>query len=100
MFLQGEKLLSLASAVDAATGNRPHAATLHRWRIRGIAGVRLETTCLGGKRMTSVEAVRRFCDQVAAAKDGEAPAQGHAETNRESEARSTRTDAGLAKHGV
>lgn len=66
-----EKLLPLVTAVERATGQRPHPSTCHRWRISGIAGVRLETQKCGGKRMTSIEAVRRFNEAVTRAADGE-----------------------------
>ena len=49
---------------------RPHLATLHRWRVRGIRGVRLETLLIGGRRFTSLEALRRFTSAVTAAADG------------------------------
>lgn len=97
---QNETLLPLSDAVKLATGQSPHLSSLHRWRLRGISGVRLETTCVGGRRMTSVGAVRRFCDAIAVAKDGQASVQSHPETNRQAEARASRTDAGLSKHGV
>jgi len=65
-----EKLLSLPAAVEQATGQRPHPSTLHRWRLRGIKGVRLETVRCGGRRLCSVESVRRFLDGVTEATDG------------------------------
>ena len=64
-----EALYPLAIAVERATGQRPHPSTLHRWRLRGIAGVRLETVRVGGRRLCSVEAVRRFVDRVTLARD-------------------------------
>src|SRR5687768_14797841 len=49
-------------------GRRPgqpvHRATLERWRTRGVAGVILETAKLGGVRVTTVEAVRRFFERL------------------------------------
>ena len=65
-----EKLLRLPDAVEAATGQCPHLSTLHRWRLRGIAGVKLETVRCGGRRLCSIESVRRFLDGVTAAADG------------------------------
>ncbi len=67
-----EKLLPLSAAVESATGQRPHPSTLHRWRLRGIKGVRLETIRCGGKRLCSIEAVRRFLESVTEAADGPA----------------------------
>lgn len=64
-------LLPLATAVERATGQHPHPSTLHRWRLRGIAGVKLSTVRVGGRRMCSVESVLQFLERVTAASDGE-----------------------------
>ena len=58
-----EQLLSLPCAARRLPGH-PHISTLHRWRLRGVRGVRLETTLVGGKRYTSIEALQRFADQL------------------------------------
>ncbi len=92
-----EKLLSLPAAVEAATGQRPHPSTLHRWRLRGIAGVRLETVRCGGKRLCSVEAVRRFLADVTAATDG---ASTPARTSRQRQAAIDRAEAELDAAGI
>ncbi len=68
-----EKLLKLLAAIEAATGQRPHPATVYRWHTRGIKGVRLVTVRLGGKRLCSVEAVLRFVQESTAAADGPQP---------------------------
>ena len=39
---------------------QPHVSTLHRWRLRGVRGIRLETLLIGGKRFSSREAITRF----------------------------------------
>jgi hypothetical protein len=39
---------------------RPHLSTLHRWRMCGCRGRRLESFLSGGRRYTSLEAIRRF----------------------------------------
>ena len=39
---------------------RPHISTLHRWRLRGVRGRRLETFLTGGRRFTTIEAIARF----------------------------------------
>lgn len=49
-----EKLLPLLDAIEEATGQRLHPSTPQRWRLKGVAGVRLMTRCVGGKRMCSV----------------------------------------------
>ena len=53
--------------------NRPHLASIWRWRRVGIAGVKLETVSLGGRcTRTSREALQRFFERVTAVKNGEA----------------------------
>lgn len=95
--MKNEKLLSLPAAVEKATGQRPHPSTLHRWRLRGIQGVRLETVRCGGRRLCSIEAVRRFIDGVTAATDGDAPT---ARANRQREAAIARAEAELDAAGI
>ncbi|MDB4367969.1 DUF1580 domain-containing protein [Mariniblastus sp.] len=56
-------------------GNRPHRSTVHRWRLRGARGVKLETILVGGRRFTSREALLRFFDDSTAAESG--PPIGH-----------------------
>ncbi len=52
-------------------GNRVHPTTVHRWRLRGSRGIKLETLLAGGTRYTSAEALRRFFAGATAAADGE-----------------------------
>ncbi len=52
--------LSVPKAIQAVTGNRPHPSTCWRWSTRGIGGVRLKTWVVGGRRMTTTEAVETF----------------------------------------
>jgi hypothetical protein len=54
------------------TGRRPHIATIYRWMLRGVKGVRLETCLVGGKRFTSHEALQRFSEAVTRAAQGKA----------------------------
>lgn len=49
---------------------RLNLATLYRWQSRGIAGIKLETILVGGKRFTTVEALNRFFAQSTLAKQG------------------------------
>ena len=53
-------------------GRRVHPSTIHRWRMRGARGVKLETLLAGGTRYTSAEALSRFFAATTAAADGEA----------------------------
>jgi hypothetical protein len=79
--LQNERILPLAEAAKSLP-NRPHLATIARWGTRGCRNVVLETLLLGGRRVTSAEALERFFTRVTAAAHG-VPAQ--AETPRQRE---------------
>jgi hypothetical protein len=57
--LLDESLVSLSEATHYVPG-RPHVSTVWRWTTRGLRGVKLETIHAGGKRFTSLEAIRRF----------------------------------------
>ena len=63
-----EKLMPLVEAVDRATGRRPHLSTVLRWCTKG--NVRLESRILGGRRLTSVDAVLRYIEASTLARDG------------------------------
>ena len=92
-----EKLMPLPAAVEAATGQRPHPSTVYRWRLAGVRGVRLETVRCGGRRLTSIEAVRRFLAGVTAATDGvSAPVR----TNRQRQAAIDRAERELDAAGI
>jgi hypothetical protein len=54
-----ETLVSFSEAPNHIPG-RPHISTIHRWRLRGVRGKRLETLLRGGRRYTSLEAIQRF----------------------------------------
>lgn len=55
-------------------GKRPCAATLWRWALRGVRGIKLESIVCGGARCTSAEALRRFFARLTEAADKAAPA--------------------------
>jgi len=56
-----EELIPFQQAGHRIPG-RPSIAALHRWRLNGVRGARLETLLVGGKRFTSAEAIRRFIE--------------------------------------
>jgi hypothetical protein len=62
--LKTEKPLSLAQAAKLIPPTRQdkgvHASTLVRWILHGPRGVRLEAARLGGRWITSPEALERF----------------------------------------
>lgn len=62
--------LPLVKAVYEATGVKPHVSTTIRWCLRkNQFGNTLESWMVGGRRMTSVEAVLRFLAANTAAAD-------------------------------
>ncbi len=80
--VEKEKLISFAQATKILPG-RPNITTVWRWRNRGVKGVKLETILSGGRRFTSIEAIRRFQSAVTAAADG-VPTDGLIPRHRES----------------
>jgi hypothetical protein len=67
--IHSEKLFPLPKAVEKATGQRRHLSTCLRWAKTDRYGVKLESTMLGGRRLTSPEAVLRYMDALTVAKD-------------------------------
>ena len=67
--LLSEQVVTLCEAakrLPRLRKNRPvHVSTLWRWALRGLRGVRLETTMIGGVRVTSTEALQRFFARLA-----------------------------------
>jgi len=94
--IQNESLLSL---VKAAQFHNVHVSTVHRWRLRGNLGVKLETVRIGGKRMTSREALERFHERVTAAADGSV-AVSCPESDRARERRLAKVEAELTAAGI
>lgn len=80
---------SLIPFSDARTafpgGKRLSLATLHRWRLHGVRGVRLETILVGGMRYTSREAISRFI-QAQNADESPTPAVTPAQRARQAKA--------------
>lgn len=78
------KLRPLAVAAELATGYRPPISTAMRWASKGVHGIRLRTWMVGGRRMTTVDAVRQFNAAVTAARrrDASAPRGNAATENR------------------
>lgn len=62
-------------------GSRLHVATVHRWALRGLRGVRLETVQVGAQRCTSVEALGRFFERAARQREAGAAAKTTAPAN-------------------
>ena len=65
-----ERLLTLQQAaklIPGRTGKALHISSIYRWAGAGISGLVLETVQVGGKKMTSVEALQRFIEALTAA---------------------------------
>lgn len=71
--LTTETLKTLAEAARTLPGGPVHVSTIHRWRLKGVRGVRLETILRGGIRCTTDEAIERFFAASTAAADGDTP---------------------------
>ncbi len=50
--------------ISSPKGKPLHLATIHRWRLRGISGVRLQTWKVGRGRYTSIQALNSFIDAI------------------------------------
>ena len=72
--LTRERPLSIVEAVKHLprqnSGKRVHVATVYRWIAHGISGVKLEAVRIGGRSVTSVEAIQRFADRCTEAAAG------------------------------
>ena len=59
--VEAETLVHFPDARSAFPGDKRHSlASLHRWRLKGVRGVKLETVLICGLRYTSKEAIARF----------------------------------------
>ena len=71
--LKNEKLIpfsKLPEWSESNLGRRLNRSTFHRWRTRGIRGVKLETSLVGGYRVTTHESLTRFFSRTTAAAEG------------------------------
>lgn len=64
-----EELLTLKQAAKILPGY-PHVSTLHRWRTRGVNGVKLITKKVGGRRVVNFGDLEDFVEATTAAADG------------------------------
>jgi hypothetical protein len=67
--IKAETLLTFHAAANSLP-TKPHISTIHRWRLRGIRGVKLDSVLVGGVRYTSDEALQRFFECTTAVADG------------------------------
>lgn len=62
-------LRRVPSWLEERGGKRVSQATIHRWRLEGVRGVRLEAIKIGGTFHTSIEALERFVSALTAAQE-------------------------------
>lgn len=65
-----DDLLPFRKAASILPG-RPDISTLHRWRTKGVRGIRLATVRIGGRRYVSRDALVKFSEQITSLVDGE-----------------------------
>ena len=68
--LTTETVFPVAEAPNHIPGH-PSQASVWRWVLKGVGGIKLESILIGGKRFTSAESIQRFCDRRTAAANGE-----------------------------
>jgi len=56
---------AIAKRLPKINGNKIHPSAIWRWARKGVKGVRLETRRLGGRFVTSMEAIERFSKALA-----------------------------------
>lgn len=84
--VETEDLIPFSEARTAFPGGkRLSLQTLHRWRLSGVRGVRLETCVVGGLRYCSRESISRF---IAAQNASESPAPAITAKQRRTQAES------------
>jgi hypothetical protein len=93
----GSETLQTFAEAAGELPSRPHVSTLHRWRLRGVRGVKLETCVIGGRRFISKEAIRRFAEATTAAADRQPAAAPTPPRRRRAIARAV---AKLSKDGI
>ena len=54
------------SKLPSLLPSRPHLSTCHRWRLRGVRGIRLQTLLIGGRRFVDRDDLNRFVEQLSA----------------------------------
>ena len=61
------------SHLEKRLGKRVHIISVHRWANKGVAGVKLATLYIAGRRYTSKEAIERFFVESTRAKNKSKP---------------------------
>ena len=105
--LTNETILSFSEAaarLPRVNGKRIHPSSLWRWARKGVRGVRLETRLLGGRLVTSLEALERFTTRLADIYPPERPSRSPSHRKARSSAKRRRgveqAFQDLEKHGI
>jgi adenosylmethionine-8-amino-7-oxononanoate aminotransferase len=91
-----ENVINITQAANQIPG-RPHRATVWRWILNGLHGIRLESVKVGGRRFTSEEAIERFIARTTAVANGEQPP---ACTRQEQERAIRSAEQVVREHGI
>lgn len=89
--LLAETVIGLPAAAkkwrDISRNGKPlHISTFHRWIKTGVQGVRLDATRLGGRWVTSIEALQRFADKLTACEPPPTPKAAPSTSHRAAQA--------------
>jgi len=97
-----EQLISLSEALrilpPGRRNKRPHLSTILRWIWHGVDGVKLEACRIGGRWLTSKQALQRFSEALTPDAADTAPAVPRAPATRQRE--SDRAGRALDKVGI
>lgn len=65
-----DDLIPIERVPKILPGN-PNISTIHRWRTKGVLGIRLHSVRVGGRRMIPRESLIAFISAITAAVDGD-----------------------------
>lgn len=91
-----ESLLTVTQASQQIPG-RPHVATVWRWILKGLNGIKLGSVKVGGRRYTSAEAIESFIADSNAG-NSSIDSSNHDSTRREQSI--ARAESELARDGI
>ena len=67
--IHSDSLLTISQAAKSLP-TRPNVSTVWRWIQRGVRGVKLDSVVVGGRRLTSKEALQSFVERSTANSSG------------------------------
>lgn len=97
MSILNGKYLTLAEAAERLPG-QPSVSTLHRWRTRGVNGVKLTMRKIGGRRAVKISDLEAFIDATTAASDRKRPPATKA--SKQQSRRAEAAEAALTEIGI